>query len=114
MNVEVYGTNRAHGRRVVQYRGQAVELEGICDLRELGCPPAIARRVEERACEKQLRAEFRAKAQRRLEAAMSGDLQARADVLGEEIDDEELEPTEEEKSLLRALRAAKLHVGVVS
>lgn len=111
-NVEYFKTNRAT-KRIVQYRGKLVEIEGV-DLRTLGAPNWLAKKTEQRQAEQAVQAEFRSKALLRAKAAMSsGDEQrrAQADLIGEEIaedeDDDIGELTDDERSLIRTLRTIK-------
>ena len=98
-------------RRQVRYKGQIVEIAGR-DLRGVGCPDWLARKVEKRQAETALQELFRQQAKRRLEAAMldpDAQRRAKADMLGEEIDADEIgELSEDERNLIRTLRQLKL------
>lgn len=121
-NVEYSKTNRGV-RRTVIVNGRSIQIEGA-DLRELGAPNWLARKVETRQAEQVEQEEFRAKARRRAEAAMSPDpdvqRRAKADLIAEEIaaDSDDDGPLDDDgRALIRALRQVKrqrLAAGTVS
>jgi predicted nucleic acid-binding Zn-ribbon protein len=107
--IEFGGTDR----RTVVVGGRAFSADQI-NLRMLGCPNWLATKIETREASKAKEEQFRAKARKRLEAAMSDDedvrRRARAEALAEEIaedEDDVDELNDDERCLIRALRQVK-------
>ena len=106
--VEYSKRQRAPNRRTVTFQGRSVVLDTL-DLREIGAPEWLAKKVEQRQAKQITDAEFRAQARKRLAVAMSGDEDAmrrlRCERQAEEIADEDItDLDEDERNLVRAFR----------
>ncbi len=114
-SVEIYGAER-NTKRQVRYNGKLVEISGV-DLRTIGAPEWLARRIERRQAAAAEQEQFRQRTRRKLEALMDPDPDARnrakADAIAEEIEADEIgELSEDERNLIRLLRKLKLaHVS---